>query len=143
MTQHESRTLRHPVVRRQLQVLEVLDLSPHMRRIVLGGPELEGFHSASPDDHIKMFFPNPDGAFVTPILGPNGPELPVGAVPSPMRDYTPRLHDAAAARWRWTSCCTAMALPAAGPRRPAWAMPSCWAGRAARSCRPTTTTTTY
>jgi len=96
MTQHESRTLRHPVVRRQLQVLEVLDLSPHMRRIVLGGPELEGFHSASPDDHIKMFFPNPDGAFVTPILGPNGPELPVGAVPSPMRDYTPRLHDAAA-----------------------------------------------
>lgn len=96
MAEHENRRLQHPVVRRQLQVQQVLDLTPHMRRIVVGGPELEGFHSGAPDDHIKVFFPNADGQFVTPILGPNGPELPQGAVPSPMRDYTPRLHDAAA-----------------------------------------------
>ncbi|WCE06198.1 siderophore-interacting protein [Pseudoxanthomonas sp. JBR18] len=96
MTLHESHRLSHPVVFRQLQVLEVHDLTPHMRRIVVGGPALAGFHSAAPDDHVKVFFPNPDGEFVTPTLGAHGLEYPAGKVASPMRDYTPRLHDAAA-----------------------------------------------
>ncbi|SEM11809.1 NADPH-dependent ferric siderophore reductase, contains FAD-binding and SIP domains [Pseudoxanthomonas sp. GM95] len=96
MTQHESRRLQHPVVFRRLQVVEVHDLTPLMRRIVVGGPELEGFHSGAPDDHIKVFFPNPDGEYVTMKLGANGPEYPAGKTPSPMRDYTPRLFDAAA-----------------------------------------------
>lgn len=96
MTLHESRTLRHPLVFRRVQVREVIDLTPHMRRIVVAGPELEGFHSGAPDDHVKVFFPNPDGEYVTPTPGPNGPEYPAGQQPSPARDYTPRLHDAAA-----------------------------------------------
>ncbi|MGY0559231.1 MULTISPECIES: siderophore-interacting protein [unclassified Luteimonas] len=96
MTQHESRTVRHPLVFRRVEVREVIDLTPHMRRIVVGGPELEGFHSASPDDHIKVFFPNAEGEFVTPTAGPNGPVFPEGKTPSPARDYTPRHYDTAA-----------------------------------------------
>lgn len=96
MNLHESRMLRHPVVFRRVQVREVIDLSPHMRRIVVAGPELEGFHSGAPDDHIKVAFRNPGGEYVTPTIGPNGPEYPADKAPSPMRDYTPRHHDAAA-----------------------------------------------
>lgn len=94
MTLHESRMLRHPLVFRRVEVREVIDLGPHMRRIVVAGPELEGFHSGAPDDHVKVFFPNPEGEYITPTLGANGPEYPEGKTPSPARDYTPRLHDA-------------------------------------------------
>lgn len=95
MAPHIHRRLRHEVVLRTLEVLRVERLTPHMRRVTFGGPELRGFHSAAPDDHVKLFFPNRDGALVLPALGPNGPEFPAGREPSPMRDYTPRRHDAA------------------------------------------------
>ncbi|MFT4196591.1 MAG: siderophore-interacting protein [Pseudoxanthomonas sp.] len=96
MSLHESRRVRHTLAFRRLQVRQVIDLSPHMRRIVVGGADLAGFHSPSPDDHVKVFFPNAQGEFVTPTPGPNGPEYPPGQLPSPMRDYTPRRYDAAA-----------------------------------------------
>ena len=96
MSLHQSRQIRHSTVFRRVQVHQVIDLGPHMRRIVVAGAELEGFHSASPDDHIKVFFPNPEGDYVTPTMGPVGPVHPEGHTPSPMRDYTPRLHDPAA-----------------------------------------------
>lgn len=92
---HEHQTLRHPVVLRTLEVLRVERLTPHMQRVTLGGDELRGFLSAAPDNHVKLFFPNAAGELVTPTLGPNGPEYPPGREPSPMRDYTPRHHDAA------------------------------------------------
>ena len=95
MAPHIHRRLRHDVVLRTLVVLRVEQLSPHMRRVTLGGPGLRGFHSAAPDDHVKLFFPNHDGELVLPTLGPNGAEFPAGREPSPMRDYTPRRHDAA------------------------------------------------
>jgi NADPH-dependent ferric siderophore reductase len=69
--------VRHDVRRRQLQVLRVQALSPHFRRVVLGGPELAGFVSASFDDHVKLIFDAAGGE-------------------AAMRDYTPRHHDAAA-----------------------------------------------
>ncbi len=96
MATHDNHRIQHPVRRRTLQVLRTEALTPHMRRIVLGGPELEGFHSGAPDDHIKLFFANAEGQVVTPAMTPDGPRLPEGALPSPMRDYTPRHHDAAA-----------------------------------------------
>ncbi|PWK91965.1 siderophore-interacting protein [Fulvimonas soli] len=95
MTEHAHRVLRHPVVLRTLDVLRVERLTPHMQRVVFGGEQLRGFHSPAPDDHVKLFFPNRHGEFVTPTLGPNGPEYPPGREPSPARDYTPRRHDAA------------------------------------------------
>jgi NADPH-dependent ferric siderophore reductase len=70
-------TQRPPPRLRQLQILHVDSPTPRLRRITLGGPELEGFHSAAPDDHVKLFFPTQDGS------------------PQPKRDYTPRRHDPA------------------------------------------------
>lgn len=95
MPLHESRRVQHEVRFRQLQVLRVERLTPHMQRIVLGGPQLEGFHSGAPDDHMKLFFPNSAGELVFPKRGPQGLEFPPGVEPSPMRDYTPRHYDAA------------------------------------------------
>lgn len=94
MTRHEHRMVRHTIVRRTIEVLSVKRITPHMQRIVFGGDELRGFVSAAPDDHVKLIFPNANGELVFPILGPNGPEFPPGAVPSAMRDYTPRDYDA-------------------------------------------------
>ncbi|MDY4282688.1 siderophore-interacting protein [Xanthomonas sp. LF06-19] len=94
MATHEHRLLRHPLRLRHLQVLRTQPLTPHMRRIVVGGPELDGFVSAGPDDHVKLFFPNPEGAFVLPTMTEHGPVYPADALPSPARDYTPRHYDA-------------------------------------------------
>src|SRR6516165_5599909 len=60
--------------RRLVVVQSVEALTPRLRRITFGGEELAGFHSPSPDDHIKVFF-----------KGENDFE---------MRDYTPRWFDA-------------------------------------------------
>jgi NADPH-dependent ferric siderophore reductase len=69
--------VRHETKRRSLTVRSAERITPAMLRIVLAGGELDGFYSASPDDHIKLFVKTADG----------GVE---------MRDYTPRLHDRAA-----------------------------------------------
>ncbi|MHC1480236.1 siderophore-interacting protein [Frateuria aurantia] len=66
--------VRYEVRRRSLQVLEVQRLTPHMLRVILAGPELRGFESRAPDDHIKIFVDAADGRTV-------------------MRDYTPRRYD--------------------------------------------------
>ena len=93
MTLHEHRMVRHTLTRRTIEVLSTRRITPHMQRIVFGGEELRGFVSASPDDHVKLVFPNIDGELVFPTLGPNGPEFPADIPPSPMRDYTPRDYD--------------------------------------------------
>lgn len=66
--------VRHEIVRRQLQVLRVDDISPSFRSVTLGGAELAGFNSASFDDHLK-FITHP------------------GTDAQAMRDYTPRRYD--------------------------------------------------
>ena len=82
----------HEIKRRRLEVLRVVDLTPRMRRITLGGPELAGFVSLGTDDHVKLLFPQnaeQAAALDTLVLGAgkdNGP-LPE------MRDYTPRRYD--------------------------------------------------
>ncbi|MQB39894.1 siderophore-interacting protein [Agrobacterium tumefaciens] len=86
---------RHAVALRALNVARVEKLSRSMVRIVLTGPELEGFASLGFDDHVKMFFPQPGETEPSlPVIGPNGIEFPEGA-PRPLaRDYTPRSFDA-------------------------------------------------
>ncbi|PVZ55853.1 NADPH-dependent ferric siderophore reductase [Pseudomonas sp. B1(2018)] len=82
----------HEIKRRRLEVLRVVELTPRMRRITLGGPELAGFVSLGTDDHVKLLFPQnaeQSAALETLVLGAgkdNGP-LPE------MRDYTPRRYD--------------------------------------------------
>lgn len=86
---------RHAVALRALNVTRVEKLSRSMVRIVLTGPELEGFVSLGFDDHVKMFFAQPGETEPSlPVIGPNGIEFPEGA-PRPLaRDYTPRSFDA-------------------------------------------------
>ena len=81
----------HEIKRRKLEVLRVVDITPRMRRITLGGPELEGFVSLGTDDHIKLLFaqtPEEQAVLETFALGSPGE----GPRPA-MRDYTPRRHD--------------------------------------------------
>lgn len=81
----------HEIKRRRLEVLRVTDLTPRMRRITVGGPELAGFTSLGSDDHIKLLFPQTpeeEQAMATLVLGGPG----AGPLP-PMRDYTPRRID--------------------------------------------------
>ncbi|HVR51952.1 MAG TPA: siderophore-interacting protein, partial [Pseudorhodoferax sp.] len=68
--------VRHDIKRRELQVARVEILGPQMRRVVFQGEALADFVSASYDDHVKIFFPNGEGAVA--------------------RDYTPRRYDTAA-----------------------------------------------
>jgi NADPH-dependent ferric siderophore reductase len=98
MTQAQEPAVRrvmHEIKRRKLQVLRVTDLTPRMRRITLGGPELAGFLSQGSDDHIKLMFPRnaeEEAALLTMVLGRDNE----GPKPA-MRDYTPRRIDLAAA----------------------------------------------
>lgn len=85
--------VRHDAKLRRLQVARVQRLTPQMVRVTLSGAELAGFQSASYDDHVKVFFPQPGGT--EPILpsGPPGTPLPAGAPQPIARDYTPRRYD--------------------------------------------------
>jgi NADPH-dependent ferric siderophore reductase len=69
--------VRHDLKRRTLTITETERLSPGMLRLHLTGEDLADFSSLAPDDHIKIFIPNPNG---DPF----------------MRDYTPRRFDTSA-----------------------------------------------
>ncbi|MNR32430.1 NADPH-dependent ferric-chelate reductase [compost metagenome] len=59
MTVSENATIHrvnHEIKHRRLNVLRVTELTPRMRRITLGGPELQRFTSIGSDDHIKLLF---------------------------------------------------------------------------------------
>jgi NADPH-dependent ferric siderophore reductase len=82
----------HEIKRRRLEVLRVVNLTPRMRRITLGGPELAGFVSLGTDDHVKLLFPQnaaEQAALETLVLGAGKTDQPMPA----MRDYTPRRYD--------------------------------------------------
>ena len=68
--------VRHDLRMRRLRVLSTGYLTPNMIRVVLGGDDLKGFTTHSPDDHIKVFIPGAGGEEET------------------RRDYTPRFYDA-------------------------------------------------
>lgn len=75
---------------RRLTVSAVQRVIPNMVRITLTGPELDGFVSAGPSDHLKVFFPDPaTGILTLPEVAPDGMRRGAeGVVIS--RDYTPR-----------------------------------------------------
>jgi NADPH-dependent ferric siderophore reductase len=75
---HTTERFRQEPKRRLLTVETVTRLTPHMLRIAFASPDLADFSSRSPDDHIKLFLPDPAHP---------GRQL--------MRDYTPRAFDAA------------------------------------------------
>lgn len=97
MSATDTRTIHrvmHEIKRRRLEVLRVVDLTPRMRRITVGGPELAGFVSLGADDHVKLLFPQnaaEQAALETLVLGAGKDDGPKPA----MRDYTPRRYDLA------------------------------------------------
>ena len=103
--------VRHPLKMRMLQVKRVLPITPQLVRITLAGDDLEGFQSASFDDHIKVFFPRPgEDKPALPSVGPNGPIFS-DTEPKPIaRDFTPRRYDRVAGELD-----IEFALHAAGP----------------------------
>lgn len=87
--------VRHPLKIRSLEVIRTTQITPKMKRITLGGPELAGFTSLAPEDHVKLFFPAPGQSEpILPTVGPLGIVLPVGFKGKPIsRDYTPLRYD--------------------------------------------------
>ncbi|PMU14342.1 MULTISPECIES: siderophore-interacting protein [unclassified Pseudomonas] len=81
----------HEIKRRRLEVLRVVDITPRMRRITLGGPELAGFISLGSDDHIKLLFPQ-NAAEQAALDSPDFNLRGDGPQPA-MRDYTPRRYE--------------------------------------------------
>ena len=86
----QAQRVMHPLKFRLLQVKNISQTSPLMKRITLTGTDLGDFVSASPDDHVKVFFPKPgEEKPLIPKLGPNGPEIGDGENRPIMRDFTP------------------------------------------------------
>lgn len=82
---------------RMLQVVRVTDITPHMRRITLGGAEIEGFPEDRSGSHVKVLLPREGQSRpVLPTLGPNGPQWPPAEERPYARTYTIRAFDAAA-----------------------------------------------
>jgi NADPH-dependent ferric siderophore reductase len=81
---------------RLLTVASVTDITPHMRRIRLAGPELEGFQSPGHADHIKVFLSADGKPLPRPERHPDGLAWPDEVARPFMRDYTPRYFDPAA-----------------------------------------------
>ena len=79
---------------RLVQVIRVEQVSPRVRRIVLGGEALDSFVTAAPDDHVKLFVPTPNqDRSCLPVLET---DRFIGAEDTArwaMRDYTPRRFD--------------------------------------------------
>ncbi|HEY1999053.1 siderophore-interacting protein [Paraburkholderia sp.] len=86
--------VRHPLKFRLLQVKRVQPLTPHLIRVTFTGDDLDDFVSASFDDHMKVFFPEPGADKpALPSAGPNGPVFAEGQSRPVARDFTPRRYD--------------------------------------------------
>lgn len=93
MNKHAIERVRHELRMRKLIVQRIQALSPQMIRVTLSGPDLAGFKSAAPDDHVKVFFPVPGTDKLVLPAGPPGTPMPDGAPRPTARDYTPRRYD--------------------------------------------------
>lgn len=87
----EIELVRHDLIPRLLTVVRAERITPRMVRVTLTG-ELDTFAYAAPDDHVKVFFPEPGAELpVMPAIGPQGFEPPGPDAPQPIfRDYTVR-----------------------------------------------------
>lgn len=105
--------VRHELRRRDLVVLDRVDLPGPMVRVVLGGEELAGFASLGPEDHLRLLFPDGDAtrdytpSEYRPVGRSSGPELDVDFV----------VHGTAGPATAWASTAAAGSrLTVAGPR---------------------------
>lgn len=81
---------REPPRFRRVTVQRVHDLTPRLRRIVVGGPELDGFDEPDPASSVRLLLPPPgQDAIVMPTWNGNEFVLPDGGR-APVRTFTPR-----------------------------------------------------
>lgn len=84
----------YPIGLREVTVLDTRMIGSGLRRLTFGGPELAGFESHAPAEHVRLIYPDPDGALRLPEqvdLALKWPRpLPIS------REYTVRRYDAAA-----------------------------------------------
>ncbi|MDT0200886.1 siderophore-interacting protein [Nocardioides sp. AE5] len=86
----------YPVGIRTTTVLARTEVTPHMLRLTLAGPEIARLHSHACDDHVGVVFPLEDGTRNDPTYDPDRLMLDWSAPAPPMRKYTIRRHDPAA-----------------------------------------------
>ncbi|HEV2767521.1 MAG TPA: siderophore-interacting protein [Acidimicrobiales bacterium] len=81
---------REPPRFRRVLVRAFEQLTPRMQRIVLGGPELQGFEVPEPASSVRLLLPPPGGdTLVMPEWDGNQFKLPTGER-APIRTFTPR-----------------------------------------------------
>lgn len=88
------RVRREPPTFRRARVRATNLLTPFMRRVVLGGDELDGFAIEGPASSVRLLLP-PEGSdeIIMPTWTGNQFELP-GGERAPIRTFTPRFFDA-------------------------------------------------
>ncbi|WLT10635.1 siderophore-interacting protein [Bifidobacterium asteroides] len=89
-----------PLIPFRVTVARAETLSPHFKRIVFQGPDLQNFADAGYDERIKILLPLPDGSLPAPSFFEASPEDPLAwyqkwrALPAerrnPLRTYTVR-----------------------------------------------------
>ena len=92
----EIKLTMYDLLPRTVEVVETIDLSPDMRRVrfSISAPESFIVVHMAPDDHIKLFFPDPEsGEIVMPGVGAEGMRLPTEGKFPIYRDYTIRAFD--------------------------------------------------
>src|SRR5690606_5931882 len=57
----------YPIELRELEVLRTQQVGAGLLRVTFGGPELAGFHSYVPDEHVRVVFPDTDGTLRLPV----------------------------------------------------------------------------
>lgn len=79
---------------RLVEVRSVERVTPRMVSVVVAGEGLDGFATAAPTAHIKVFLPAPgQSAPVLPMSGPDGLVWAADAPRPIIRTYTPRRYD--------------------------------------------------
>ncbi|TCP45105.1 NADPH-dependent ferric siderophore reductase [Tamaricihabitans halophyticus] len=81
----------YPIRIREVEVLRSYPLGAGLIRVILGGPGTDGFEAHSPDEHVKLIFPEPDGELRLPE--PNGLMLSWPRPSPTTREYTVRGYD--------------------------------------------------
>ncbi|MFE5948573.1 SIP domain-containing protein [Streptomyces sp. NPDC056480] len=91
-----------PIVLRELTVLRAENITPGMRRLTLGGAQLDAFEkdglelpalrTEGFDDHVKFFFADEAGRLILPGQNVSSLDWPADGRPV-AKDYTPVRHD--------------------------------------------------
>lgn len=89
-----KRLRREPPAFRVVAVRAVSDVTPRLRRVVVGGDALEGFDEPDPGASVRVLLPDGDGTLTLPEWDGNEFLAPDGSRPT-IRTITPRHRDPA------------------------------------------------